>query len=65
MLLKWFDLLMDKGEGDHARFHVLNRNIESGGIEVESTDDYNLISNSAISDTFAELYDQDVKRALG
>ena len=48
-----------------ARFHVLNRNIESGGIEVESTDDYNLISNSAISDTFAELYDQDVKRALG
>ena len=65
VLLKWFDLLMDKGEGDHARFHVLNRNIESGGIEVESTDDYNLISNSAISDTFAELYDQDVKRALG
>ena len=65
VLLKWFDLLMDQGEGDQVRFHMLNINIESGRIEVESSDDYNLIGNSAISDTFAELYDQDVERALG
>jgi hypothetical protein len=25
VLLKWFDLLMDKGKGDQVRFHVLSR----------------------------------------
>ncbi len=65
VLLKWLDLLMDKGKDDHVLFHALYRNSESGEINVESTDDYHLISKSAISDTFAELYDEDVKRALG
>jgi len=65
VLLKWFDLLMDKGKADHVRFHALYRDIESGDVRVESTNDYNLIRKSAISDAFAELYDEDVKRALG
>ncbi len=65
VLLKWFDLLMDKGKADHVRFHSLKRAGESGQIVVESTDDYSVISKSSISDAFAELYDEDVRRALG
>jgi hypothetical protein len=34
-------------------------------LAVDSTDGYSLISKSAISDTFAELFDEDVARALG
>ncbi|QOY61796.1 AAA family ATPase [Lysobacter sp. H21R4] len=65
VLLKWFDLLMDKGQGDHVRFHGLYRDSGHDGIMVRSVDDYNLVGRSAISDVFAELYDEDVKRALG
>lgn len=65
VLLKWFDLLMDKGKGDHVRFHALYRDAAEGGVFVSSADDYNLVGRSAISDTFAELYDEDVRRALG
>lgn len=65
VLLKWFDLLKDKGKGDHIRFHSLVRNIESGEIVIESMDDYKLINKSSISDAFAELYDEDIRRALG
>jgi len=65
VLLKWFDLLMDKSKEDHVRFHALYWDAKSGEIKVESADEYNLMRKSAISDTFAELYDEDVKRALG
>jgi ABC-type lipoprotein export system ATPase subunit len=65
VLLKWLDLLMDTGKEDHVRFHLLRRDDATGDIAVESTDSYSLISKSAISDTFAELYDADVERALG
>lgn len=65
VLLKWFDLLMDKGKEDHVRFHALYRDIESKEIKVESTDDYNQIKRDPILDTYAEIYDEDVKRALG
>jgi predicted ATPase len=65
VLLKWFDLLMDKGKGDQVVFHRLYR--EAGGetIQRESQSDYSIVSRSAVSNTFAELYDEDVKRALG
>jgi hypothetical protein len=56
---------MDKGKEDHIRFHSLYRDTESSEIKIESKDDYSAISKSAISNTFAELYDEDVKRALG
>lgn len=62
VLLKWFDLLMDKGKDDHVRFHSLHK--EGGEVKIESTDSFALVNCSAISDTFAELYDEDVKRAL-
>lgn len=65
VLLKWFDLLMDKGKEDHVRYHSLYRDEESGEIRIEYADDYSMVSRSAISNTFAELYDEDVKRALG
>jgi len=65
VLLKWFDLLMDKGKGDHVRFHRLYRDDSSDVIQQESQSDYSIIGRSAISNAFAELYDEDVKRALG
>lgn len=65
VLLKWFDLLMDKGKGDHVVFHCLYREEGSQVIQSESQSDYSIVGRSAISNTFAELYDEDVKRALG
>jgi len=65
VLLKWFDLLMDKGKGDQVIFHRLYREVGNENIQYESEPDYSIVSRSAISNTFAELYDEDVKRALG
>lgn len=65
VLLKWFDLLMDKGKGDQVAFHRLYRDSENGDIQRESQSDYAIVARSAISSAFAELYDEDVKRALG
>lgn len=65
VLLKWLDLLIDKGKEDHVRFHALYRDPDTQKLSVESADSYSLISKSAISDTFAELFDEDVARALG
>lgn len=65
VLLKWFDLLMDKGKEDHIQFHVLCRDAETDRLTIETSENYSLISKTAISDTFAELFDEDVARALG
>lgn len=65
VLLKWFDLLMEKGKGDHVFFHRLYRDFDNDAVQYEGQTDYSIIGRSAISDTFAELYDEDVKRALG
>lgn len=65
VLLKWFDLLMDKGKGDQVRFHRLYRGEDGENIRYETQSDYSIVGRSAISNTFAELYDEDVKRALG
>ena len=65
VLLKWFDLLMDKGKGDQVIFHRLYREAGNENIQYESEPDYSIVSRSAISNAFAELYDEDVKRALG
>jgi len=65
VLLKWFDLLMDKGKGDHVIFHRLYCTEGDENIQHESQSEYSIVGRSAISNTFAELYDEDVKRALG
>jgi len=62
VLLKWLDLLMDKDKEDHVRFHVLKP--AAGGVSVESVDNYNAIPEHAISNTFSELYDEEIKRSL-
>lgn len=65
VLLKWLDLLVDRGKDDHVRYHALYRDPTTQKVEVESADSYSLISKTAISDTFAELFDEDMARALG
>ena len=65
VLLKWFDLLTDKGKGDHVRFHTLYHDDLAGDIKLESVEGFGSIRKNAISNTFAELYDADVQRALG
>ena len=65
VLLKWLDLLSVKSKDDHIRYHSIYRDAESNELRVDTCDEYSKISRSSISDTFAELYDADVKRALG
>lgn len=65
VLLKWMDLLFKSKKGDHIQYHVLSKDQDANKITVDSSNDYSLISRSAISDTFAELYDADIQRALG
>lgn len=65
VLLKWFDLLMDKGKGDQVRFHVLSRDADSGLVRRDSMDDYRAIEPNAIADTFNELTKEQVARKMG
>lgn len=65
VLLKWFDLLMDKGKEDHVRFHVLVRQEDNASIVVHSTDDYDQLVNTGIAKTFSDLYDAEIERSLG
>lgn len=65
VLLKWFDLLMEKGKGDQVRFHVLSRDADSGQVRRDSMDDYRAIEPNAIADTFNELTKAQVARKMG
>jgi energy-coupling factor transporter ATP-binding protein EcfA2 len=65
VLLKWFDLLMDKGKGDQVRFHVLSRDTITGHVRRDSMDDYRAIEPNAIADTFNELIKEQVARKMG
>lgn len=62
VVLKEFDLRCKSS--DKIEFHALYRDEASGDIKHESTSDYLAIHPNAISDTFADLYDRDIKRAL-
>ncbi|MDZ7783107.1 MAG: hypothetical protein U5K56_09345 [Halioglobus sp.] len=64
MLLKWFDLLMDKGKGDQIRFHALSHETETGQVCRDSTDNYQA-SRTPIPDTFNELTKEQVARKMG
>jgi ABC-type transport system involved in cytochrome c biogenesis ATPase subunit len=64
VLLKWFDLLMEKGKDDHVRFHVLVREDDSGAIAIHSTNDYDQLANTGIAKTFSDLYDAEIERSL-
>lgn len=65
VLLKWFDLLLDKGKGDHVRFHALYRDADTGEVKLESTDDYLAITPNAIADTFNDLTKEQVRLKMG
>lgn len=65
VLLKWIDLLMDKGKGDHVKFHALYRDAETGEVRVDSMDDYRAITPNAIADTFNDLTKEQVNRKMG
>ena len=65
VLLKWFDLLMEKGKGDQLRFHVLSRDTGSGQVRRDSMDNYRAIEPNAIADTFNELTKEQVARKMG
>lgn len=65
VLLKWFDLLMDKGKEDHIRFHALYRESFSREIRIESADTYQQLKANAIAATFTDLYDSEIDRSLG
>ena len=65
VLLKWFDLLMDKSKGDHLRFHTLLRDANTNDIIIDSVDDYRQISPNAITDTFNDLTKEQVRLKMG
>ena len=63
VLLKWFDLLVDEGKGDEIKFHSFYN--DSGDIKVDSQDSFLKLSKNLITDTFVELYEADIEKALG
>lgn len=63
VVLKEFDL--QSKEDDSLRFHSLFRSEEGGPILSSSSDKYAGIHNNAIAETFSDLYDRDIQRALG
>lgn len=64
VLLKWFDLLMDKSKGDHISYHALFRDGD-GEIAKETVNSYKMLSENGIAQTYSELYDAELKRSLG
>ena len=65
VMLKWFDLLMDKGKEDHVRFHSLYRAPESSEIKIASTDDYLSINPNPIDEAFGFLINQEIENDMG
>lgn len=63
VLLKWFDILVDEKKGDEIKFHSLYN--DSGDIKVDSQDAFAKLSKNLITDTFVELYEADIEKALG
>lgn len=65
VLLKWLDLLADKGQDDHIRYHCLYRETNSGAVELSSTDDYLNIAPNPLDDAFGQLIDQQITNEMG
>ena len=65
VLLKWFDLLMDKGKGDHVRFHSLYRDPVTADIKVASTEHFLDISPNPIDEAFGFLINQEIENDMG
>lgn len=65
VLLKWFDLLMDKGKGDQVRFFSLYRGASNLEVMSTRTDDYLAINPNPIDDAFGYLINQEIENEMG
>jgi energy-coupling factor transporter ATP-binding protein EcfA2 len=65
VLLKWFDLLMDTGKGDHVRFHSLYHDQLSSEVNLFSTEDYLKITPNSIDEAFGSLINQEIENDIG
>lgn len=65
VLLKWFDLLMDKGKGDQVRFFSFYRNTSTRDVTVSEANDYLLITPNPIDDAFGYLINQEIENDMG
>lgn len=65
VLLKWFDLLMDKGKGDQVRFFSLYRDSSTRNVKISMTDDYLHIAPNPIDDAFGYLINQEIENDMG
>lgn len=63
VLLKYFELLSDRARGDEVRYHSLCRE-GNGSVKFESVDNYNHLRANAIVETYLNLYDTELERAL-
>jgi AAA15 family ATPase/GTPase len=65
VLLKWFDLLADKGTGDYVRYHSLKLDPETKEIALESSDDFSEIQNNPIDEAFESIINEEIKNEIG
>ncbi len=65
VLLKWFDLLMDKDKEDHVLFHSLYRDDNTREIKINTTDDYLNIIPNPIDEAFGTLINQEITNDMG
>lgn len=65
VLLKWFDLLSEKGKDDHVRYHSLYRDVDTNEIRLFSTDDYLEITPNPIGEAFGYLIDKEIQNSMG
>ncbi|MCK9225756.1 MAG: ATP-binding protein [Candidatus Muirbacterium halophilum] len=63
ILLKWFDVLSDKNKDDHILYHSLQKT-EKSEIIVKTTEDYSEINDSAIFETYREIFDSEITKKL-
>lgn len=59
------ELELQRGDADEILYHALYRDGESGDIRCSPSDDLTGLHPNAITETFADLYDRDVRRVLG
>lgn len=65
VLLKWFDLLMDKGKGDEVIYHSLYRDQEANQVIVNNTKDYLAIAPNPIDEAYESLINSELDRTMG
>lgn len=65
VLLKWFDLLMDKGKGDQVKFFSLYRDATTNVVKSSETNDYMHIAPNPIDDAFGFLINQEIENDMG